>query len=194
MNRHEFAAKIMEEASEAGRELHQLSVLQKKINTLFKDDPLMEKMVGKDDTFLQKWLVNPYRMADNVRRQLLITQLATTARNILSQGARVAVDIFDDAIYGLYNIPKEGIRNAFRDFGEDFAALYRRLTPSGRARFENLMRRFDDIHEAMLGDNISDVAMGKYLRYLNTLNRIQEHYFGHRFIKVHGPSKSMVGP
>lgn len=177
MTRHEFAAKIMEEASEAGRELHQLSVLQKKINTLFKDDPLMEKMVGKDDTFLQKWLVNPYRMADNVRRQLLITQLATTARNILSQGARVAVDIFDDAIYGLYNIPKEGIRNAFRDFGEDFAALYRRLTPSGRARFENLMRRFDDIHEAMLGDNISDVAMGKYLRYLNTLNRIQEHYF-----------------
>jgi len=177
MTRHEFAAKIMEEASEAGRELHQLSVLQKKINTLFKDDPLMEKMVSKDDTFLQKWLVNPYRMADNVRRQLLITQLATTARNILSQGARVAVDIFDDAIYGLYNIPKEGIRNAFRDFGEDFAALYRRLTPSGRARFENLMRRFDDIHEAMLGDNISDVAMGKYLRYLNTLNRIQEHYF-----------------
>jgi hypothetical protein len=178
----EYVTKLQGEVSEGARTLNQLSRMSKSLRMAFEDNPevmaAMDKVNLDKLSFIERYIWRPYRKADNVRRQLLITQLATTARNIWSQGARVAVDVFDDAVYGIIGLSRGEGKQAFGELLEDFGALYRRMTPQGRQRFESLMNRFDDINLEMLGDNISDVALSKKaLRYLNSLNRMQEHYF-----------------
>jgi len=110
---------------------------------------------------------------------MMVSQLATAARNALSQAGRYSIQTVDDAIRGTLKVASgKHPREAYADFFSDFTAVWRRLTPAGRKRVNKILAQYPEekarmfsapVHDIMIGDKLSKVVM--------FLNRGQEYFF-----------------
>jgi len=199
-----FAEMYKSKISEAGRELNVLSQLQKRLkkSLLEQIDKKLEIARANNDLFATKELEKQrnqiernipegeltswekiklgYEAIDNVRRGLIVTQVATTARNIISQTASTAVTIFDDiqvatleAVTG-----KRQPRDAYKRVMYDAMALGHQLTKSGRKNVEDYLKVNKFAEEKLYNQTSGEQGkMGKVVETLNTLNRAQEYFF-----------------
>lgn len=179
----DFARMFVETASEAGRTLGHLSWLKKQLGDVFKDNPevlaQLAKMGGEGPTMGDRiWF--GLKDAENVRRGLLVTQLATASRNAISQTGRLAVGGLDNIFQSVLTGDAKGdaLGEVRRNFN-DIHAIFSRLNPKQRSRVLDLLgdkkfaleeaRFLGPVHEAVGGPGI--------VRVLNKFNRLQEHFF-----------------
>lgn len=199
-----FAEMYREQISEAGRELNVLSQLQKRLkkSMLEQIDAKLEIAKKNNDLFAVKELEKQrnaiernipegeltnwekikigYQTIDNVRRGLMVTQVATTARNVISQTMRTAVTIFDDiqvatleAITG-----RRQPRDAYKRVVYDAMAIGHQLTKAGRKNVEDYLKVNKFAEEKLYNQTSGEQGkMGKVVETLNTLNRAQEYFF-----------------
>ena len=179
----ELANDILHTASQAGKSLNQLSQFSKAMKKAFPKDEAVQTLLGK---FSQKGLTpweltkNIYKKIDNVRRQAMVGQIATAARNAISQAGRYSVSIFDDAIRGTIETVtgKAQPKNAYADMLEDFTAIWRKITPSGRKRVTDVLNKYPEAEAELLSAPIQDITLGgKISRAVMFLNRTQEYLF-----------------
>lgn len=163
------------------------------VRRLMKDNPEAQKALddisrAAADIDAMASAQNWWRRVDNIRRGLLVTQLATAMRNAETQVGRVGIDVFEQALdAGLQRMFKRKVTTNFLDGLESIMTLFRRgkkadiekiLTakdPAGNSLFEGEFNRLyfsysSDIMRAR-GDNIPE----KIVDTLNIANRFQEY-------------------
>lgn len=180
----EFANTYMETISTAGRQLKQLSDLSKRMKKSFANDPAALKALDEiEDTthFADRITDALYRM-ENFRRSLLVTQLATTMRNIGSQAGRLVLSSFDEALQGaIVGATKGNVFSEIKNGLNVYTSALNRMTPSGRKRWMQIMDSKNGIvskSRLLSTPFIQEASMGnKVSRALNVFNRTQETYF-----------------
>uniref|UniRef100_A0A6H1Z974 Uncharacterized protein n=1 Tax=viral metagenome TaxID=1070528 RepID=A0A6H1Z974_9ZZZZ len=184
----EFAIRLKDTYSTAGRSLQRLSVAARKTRELIKDNPEAQKVLDKVVKELPEpggwdkaW--NTLYNIESTRRGFLVTQLATGARNALSQTGRAIVGAADEAIQGAIRATIGGEGNILKQMGQGldtFIAFANRLSPKARKHFADLMgsenasfakiKLFSAaVHEVTAGRTVANL--------LNTPNRFQEYFF-----------------
>ena len=120
-----------------------------------------------------------YRAVDNKRRMLMVSQVATSARNALSQAGRYTINIFDDALQGtMKTVGGESPKKAYSEMFSDFAAMWGRLAPAKRKTLEAILDKYPIEKAKMFSAPIHDITMGdKVARTVMALNRGQEYFF-----------------
>jgi hypothetical protein len=135
----------------------------------------------------QSWWVR----ADNIRRGLLVTQLATAVRNFETQVGRLGLDVLQRGL-------DSGLQQLFRGQAtthpaDGFAAVLNIFRRSTKAEAENVLRAFPREHDRLFGTYASDIAnraretgvllsgadrvftgAEQAVHVLNTANRFQE--------------------
>ncbi len=177
----QFADMYLENISTSGRELNILSQLQRQLQQVLGKEAFkkLSKLPSKPKDLYQT-VADAYRKVDNVRRASMVAQMATAARNAISQQARYTLNVFDDAIQGTVKTltRKETPRQAYANLIQDVTAVVRRMTPSGRARLEGILEQYPLEKAKLLTAPIHDISLGdKYSRFIMTFNRIQEYFF-----------------
>lgn len=183
----EFAQRLKDTYSTAGRTLQRLSVVAQNVRKELSKNPEAQKFL---DAFIKEMpepssfdkLMGAVQNLERQRRGLLVTQLATTMRNIASQGARATIGSLDDAFQGAIRATVGGEGNILKQTGEGldtFISFYHRLTPSGRKRITQILES-DSATLAkakMFSTPVQEAVGGKIVNALNTLNRGQEYFF-----------------
>lgn len=184
----EFAQRLKDTYSASGRTLQRLSVVSKKMNQIMKDNPEAAKVfeeLGKtlpEGTFFDKFMAKFYQV-ESTRRAFLVTQLATSVRNAISQSARVSLGSIDEAFQGAIKATVGGEGDFVKQVGNGldmWSAAYNRLSPAGRKQLDNILNAEGNeiIKNRLLGSPVHEVAMGsKVANILNTPNRLQEFFF-----------------
>ena len=184
---------------DAAQRLNSLSVIQKRINDLIRQNPeagkeldsLLDTAAELDETVrAMGW----WKRADNIRRGMLVTQLATAVRNAETQAGRVGIDVMESALdaglQSIFNTPLP--RTKALDGLETVMRLFRR---GNKAQVDKILSEFPAEHDRMFGTFSSDIAnkvgrggaggvadkvftsAEKSVAVLNTLNRGQEFLF-----------------
>ena len=199
----EFANIWTDTISLAGRELNHLSRLSKDIGFVFKDNPGAAAAFNrthaqyKEGQFLWEKIGDGFARLEDFRRGLLVTQLATTMRNISSQAGRLVLAQFDDAIQTTIRQGMKAINlsdEATNGINIMNAAMSR-LSSKGRMKLERIMDADkaatykarvigQTVHEVPAAGGAVDATVGrlahmgqKFTYALNILNRGQEHFF-----------------
>lgn len=188
-----FAAELLETMKTSGRQLSIMGKWAKQLKKSMKT-PTMNKITS----YLEKEIPESYttdrvmvawRAIENVRRGLLVGQVATTMRNIISQGGRLGLGAIDDAFQGAVKgfVQGEGavdsIMSSLRGMGEGLdviSATLSRLSSKDRKLLENILDTDNAIKakSVMKGAPVHEVALGnKIARIANTLNTTQEMFF-----------------
>jgi len=156
--------------SDAARRLQVLSVLERRINKLLVDGKVPESARAElDATLLLARIVDEgvvmqawWRRFDNVRRGMLVTQLATAVRNFASQVGRLGMDVLDlglqRAIQKAAGVkPSANPWEAIRAFSEVFAQIkpeeFRRL----KGEVDQIFEAFPRQHDRLFGTYSSDI-------------------------------------
>jgi len=132
----DFARFYSYNASDAGRTLQSLSVIQAQLNKLSKvpgADEAYKKLVRNND--LLDTQGGFFRRLDNIRRGAMVTQLATAVRNFESQVARKGLNVLQKGLdFGIQNIVRKLNPNAkIETFADPLEAL---------KGFSNIFRQF----------------------------------------------------
>ena len=199
----EFAGIWTDTISRAGRELNHLSRLSKDIGFVFKDNPGAAEAFNrthaqyKEGQYLWEKIGDGFARLEDFRRGLLVTQLATTMRNISSQAGRLVLAQFDDAIQTTIRQGMKAINlsdEATNGINIMNAAMSR-LSSKGRMNLERIMDADkaatykarvigQTVHEVPAAGGAVDATVGrlahmgqKFTYALNILNRGQEHFF-----------------
>lgn len=182
----EFAKIYVDTVSGAGRKLAYHSVLAKKLTEVFADNPEALELLSRHyketplttvDKIIQGWVG-----MENVRRGLLVGQMATSMRNIFSQAGRITIGAFDESLQSVakqvFGGPLETKESIFDGLNTVVAAV-NRLRPSQRARLTEILEQNNDIISTMrfMSEPVNEVGMGKLAGMVNVLNRAQEHFF-----------------
>ncbi len=183
----EFAQRLKDTYSAAGRSLGRLSLVSKQLNKVFKDNPeaskyfdALQKILPEPTTFDK--LANAVYMVESTRRGFLVTQMATAVRNTISQTSRLNIGAVDDAMQAAIKVTVGGQGN-LKQIGEGldlFIAGANRLSKPARQRLTNIIESENadlariklfstPVHEVSLGNKVASV--------LNTPNRMQEYFF-----------------
>ena len=106
----DFAKFFSYNASDAGRTLQSLSVIQKQLNKLAKvpgaDKEFRKALLEQSD--LLDTQAGFFRRLDNIRRGLMVTQLATAVRNFESQVTRGGLNVMQKGLdSGMQNLAKK---------------------------------------------------------------------------------------
>ena len=166
-------ARLFEDAATYScRTLPALSRVEKEIRALLPDIRLPERIPTLWEKFKSGYLV-----VDNFRRGLLVTQLATAARNAISQTGRYSLGTITDGMNGVIG-KITGQKEPFTPFFEDIAAVLRKFSKGNVERFEKVLTK-NPIESARLYNTpVGDVALtGKITNTLNAFNRGQEYFF-----------------
>lgn len=170
---HFKATKDQVELAKRNEALFVLEKLQKELDSIEKNMP------DVPETSWNK-LRDGFTAIDNVRRGLLVTQVATTMRNIISQTMRSTVMLFDDIQVALMQTAtgKQTARSAFRAVLNDAIGFAHRFTKEGRSSVKDYLSA-NPIAEAKLYNKATGEQgpTGKVVDTLNTLNRAQEYFF-----------------
>lgn len=184
----EFALRLKDTYSTAGRTLQRLSVVAKKVKETLKDNPEAQKFFDEvtknlpEPTAFDRFMGGLYSL-ESTRRGFLVTQLATAVRNTISQSARVTLGAIDDSLQGAIRATVGGETNNLKqtlDGLDTIVATWNRLTPSGRKRLEDILTSSNAelANAKLLGSPVHEVALGsKIANVLNTPNRLQEYFF-----------------
>ena len=169
----------------AAQDMQSLSAIEQRLNALKNvpgaeaDLALLQEAsgIGSSERTLNWW-----KRVDNVRRGLLVTQLATAARNFESQVTRVGLDSLqqgmDDALRGMF-LPK-GVREAHPI--DAFGALTNIFwnAKKTKAEVDGILGAFPKQQDRLFGNWMSEFHSGMFgkaetaVRTLNTVNRFQE--------------------
>ena len=179
----ELSSEILKAGTVHGKGLNQFSQWARAMKQAFPDDPVIQDTLGKvaelePITWWDK-IKNVYRAVDDKRRMLMVTQIATAARNVESQGMRYGVGILDDALQGVFKtatgVPQ---KEAFANFMSDWTAIMGRMSPKQRANLESVLNKYPESKAEMLSTPIHDITLGgKVSNALMYLNRTQEYFF-----------------
>lgn len=169
----EQAARLFEDAATyAGRTLQALSRVEKELRAIIPDIPIEVRPLTGWERFK-----NVYLSIDNFRRSLLVTQLATAARNAISQAGRYTLGTVTDALNGVIGT-LTGQPAAFAPAFEDLSAIFRRMSSAERNKLQNVLNDFPLENARLFNTPVGDVALSnKISNFFNTLNRTQEYYF-----------------
>lgn len=187
ISQEEFATRLFDTYSTAGRTLGRLSFVSRRMKQIFQDNPEALKALERLDPAFQSMssadiVLDKIFRLEQFRRGLLVTQLATSMRNIISQTARVGLGTIDDTFQGLLESSVGGKGDYKRNIGaglDMFTALVNRFRPSQRKELEALL----NIHGAdiekmrLLTTPVQETVLGKTGNFLNTFNRTQEFFF-----------------
>ncbi|MDP3703717.1 MAG: hypothetical protein Q8R78_04960, partial [Candidatus Omnitrophota bacterium] len=136
-----------------------------------------------------------WRRADNIRRGLLVTQLATAVRNAETQAGRVGLDVMQDTLdAGLQRVFSKQAPTVHAADG--FELVMRMFQGGKKEATERILQQFPKEYDRMLATYSSDITKraateGVVLKgadkaftvaedavhVLNSANRFQEHFF-----------------
>lgn len=157
----------------AAQRLQILSALQRSLNEMARQAATKDEaralvslaeeagVLGResDDGRLLSW----WRRADNIRRGLLVTQLATAVRNFETQVGRLGVDVLDRAVQRVFGGRQADPWAAWEAFAD--ASSQVRPTPAGGAarqiaqsKIDALLERFPKDWNRLFGSYSSDIA------------------------------------
>jgi hypothetical protein len=135
------------------------------------------------------------RDLDNVRRGLLVSQLATTARNFTAQVGRVGVDSLTEGVDNALNLTFNPVRRLFGkeekvvDHTNTFRLFANLTTNKKYAKdiTDAMMELYKGEEDRLFSHYVSDVAeatnnqtfkqAAKATDFLNTVNRMQEYFY-----------------
>ena len=183
----EETAKLFEDAATySGRTLQSLSRVEKELRALLPDIEFPKRIPTGWEKFKSGYLA-----VDNFRRGLLVSQLATAARNAISQTKRYSTGIATDAMDGVISkITGKGA--GFTPFFEDIAAILRKTSSKNKLKLEQLLKKHPLENARLYNTPVGDVALSnKITNFLNTLNRGQEYFFRNLILdaKLHAAAK-----
>ena len=180
MSSKEFAQLYVDTISTSGKELNILSQFARQVKKVFPEAaPELSKMKVRP---VSGWEIakDVYRKVDNPRRGAMVSQMATAARNAISQAGRYTLNAFDDALQGMAEtITKTKTpREAFAPFLQDLAAFGRRFSPAARKSLNQFLDDYPITKAKLMTAPIHDVTVGSRLsNFLMYLNRKQEFFF-----------------
>jgi hypothetical protein len=180
LNPEKFANMYMDTITTSAKQLNELSNLRKKMIGAF---PELEGKLSKlpiSDTGPWSKISNLFRKVEHTRRGLLVSQLATTARNILSQSTRYTMQFADDVLTGGMEMltGKKPPKDAFMPVMQDLLAVGRQFSPKARKKLAMTIDEFPIEKAKLFGTPVGDFAMGeKVTRTLNTFNTAQEYFY-----------------
>ena len=150
----EFAEFFSANASDAGRTLNSLSIIQAKVNKINKvkgSNKAWKKALddGTEDA-LDKGSAGFLKKLDNIRRGLMVTQIATAMRNFESQSIRQGLAVLEET------------------FDKALQTLYRVVAPNGKiirkadpinafGGFVNIFRQFNPFYFNKVRKDVSDI-------------------------------------
>ena len=180
-------ARLFEDAATySGRTLQALSRVEKELRALLPDIE-----IAKREPTLWEKFKSGYLAVDNFRRGVLVTQMATAARNAISQAVRYGIGTITDGMSGVISkITGKGA--GFTPFFEDIAAVLRKAKPGNLEKVQSILRKFPLENARLYNTPVSDVALsGKITNFFNTLNRGQEYFFRNLILdaKLHTAAK-----
>lgn len=169
----------------AGQTLNRLSQLQKSLKTLSRvsdeEKELLAKFGGVDGADLSRGM---YQRIDNIRRGLMVTQLATAARNFQTQAGRVGVDVLQKGLDNAF-LTITGKKTAGDALYDTFAVANRLLFRKNKEQVTEILSMFPKEETRLFMRYSSDInnQTGKGLmgtaedavQLLNTVNRFQEY-------------------
>lgn len=182
--------------TDAARRLQSLSALQLRLKSLAQTSPEAQdalRQLGEVASELDEGAkaLSWWRRADNVRRGLLVTQLATAVRNFETQVGRLGLDVLQRGLdAGLQRVFRAEATTHPADGMEALLNIFRRGT---KAQTEAVLRAFPREHDRLFGTYVSDIVhrareagtvLGgvdqaftraeQAVHVLNTANRFQE--------------------
>lgn len=178
----EFAKTLKEQASTWGRKLGELGLEAQKLG---RENPEIAELIGKMarlnkgitawDIIRSKW-----KMLDQIRRGLLVTQLSTSVRNFETQMQRVSLDVFEKGLdAGLQKIMGKEITTSPMDGVEQLVDVLRR--DESKELTKTVLEHFPKEYDRLYGSYMADLETGKVgnavargVDILNTVNRFQE--------------------
>ena len=102
----DYATMVLGSASDAGRVLQKFSQLSKRIKPKGEIDNIRNAALLDNQNGIMKFV----RRTENIRRGLLVSQIATAARNLTSAGIRAPLEGLQNVMdTALYNMGQEGI-------------------------------------------------------------------------------------
>ena len=179
--------------SDAGRRLQQFSQAAKILG------PVIDEINGvpKDSTFstLSRKMGDTIYALDNIRRGLMVSQIATSMRNFTAQVGRVGVHTYVNAMDNILNTTFNPMRRLFGaeeaavDHMKTFSLLLNLTTDKKKASqvTKLITDFFPNEKDRLFYNYASDVAVNsgdkalqgaqKVVNALNTLNRMQEYFY-----------------
>lgn len=199
----DFARMFHDQVSMAGKELNVLSQLAKRMKASMKTEieaKLAQAREAKDTHAIERyeaelralekvpdapdtpWLKirEGFKRIDNIRRGLMVTQVSTTVRNIISQTARTGTMIIDDIQVAMLEAATghRTPRDAFRRVALDGMAIMKQFTKKGRTELNDYLKQDPLFEEKLLSFTKGEQGTSeKVVDKLNTLNRLQESFF-----------------
>lgn len=183
ISKDEFLRDLVSTVSESGRTLQKFSSLKREINKAFAEVPGIDdilKPIG-EPTSMQK-VGDTIARVENLRRSLLVTQLATSVRNAASQVGRLTLSTVDDALQNAIIGDIKG--NMFKEVVEKqinpLAAAMNRFSPAKRARLDQILESQHAVIEKtrLMSQPVQEITgTQKVANFLNTPNRVQEFFF-----------------
>lgn len=179
----DFVIEYKNTISTSARKLQQLSTLKKHLTRLAKTgkhpelEGILDKMPDDFDTFWHRfnhgWGTWPgYIKIDNVRRASLVSQLATTMRNVESQTGNYGLHILDKTLE-----KKFGGSNSI-EASEYITTFFGQFKKTEKDRVISILEKFPIEQTRLLNTPAGEVTLGhNYARALNTLNNMQESFF-----------------
>lgn len=177
----EFAQMYVDNISRAGKELNILSQYARKIKqTLPTEAQGILKDLGNEPPTLWENISDGFKKIENVRRAMLVSQIATASRNLISQGTRYGLQIFDDVLAGAGEAltGKKTLAQSLSPLKQDLFAIGRKLNKTDRNNLNDLLDKFPVEQARLLSAPVQDVTLAsKAARALNYLNTSQEYFF-----------------
>lgn len=176
----QFADMYIETISTSGKQLNRLSQLRKRMIQTFPD--LEDKLSSVELKDPGPWnkVSEVFRSIENTRRGLLTSQLATTARNILSQSTRYTLQFADDVLTGAMETVtgRRPPKDAFIPAMEDIFSIGRQFSPEARRKLANTIEEFPVQKYQLFGTPTGEVSLGgKITSTVNAANTAQEYFF-----------------
>ena len=176
-----FAQIIRDTKTQQGRALAQWSRVARELQEHFKGNKAVQDLLAGPanvettafGTFTEAW-----RYVDNIRRAAMTSQLATTARNLITSSVRFPVNALEDAASGILGKltgktpPTVGaLDNAMQNAVSAVSVMGK----NGKQQLAKVLDEFPLEAARLLNTPIGDVASTqKVARFLNTFNIWQE--------------------
>lgn len=197
----DFAQVYRAEVRDAARLLAQLSVASKKYNKLLNkfdgvEGEILETLIDTPVDEFGTGLAKKLRELDNIRRGLLVSQFATTARNVTAQIGRVGMDTLTKALdntlqqgFSTFVDPLTGKKGRDVDWSGTFDLLMSLtknksaskdltelvLSPYAKQKDRLFLNYASDVANVDGGGLIGKAQKGVNL--VNTFNKMQDYYF-----------------
>lgn len=189
-----FAGLFKESISDSARRMQQLSSMKQSLKKIGQDIGEIEKEEGFYANFIEDY-EDTLRALDNIRRGLLVSQIATAMRNNTAQVGRVGMNTLTQAFDGALNQVFNPVRRAFGakeqmvDHTQSFRLLMNLTKDKSRAKdlTEFLTKYYVNEGDKLFTKYASEVADSSKAKVfksaqkgvdgLNFLNRMQEFYY-----------------